>query len=66
MAKLTIDGKEYNIETLTPDIANLINIIRYADSEIQRLQVQINMLSTARVVYIQKLKGLLEKLPKKS
>ena len=63
MAKVTIDGKEYNVNTLPPDAVNLINMIRQAESEIQRLQVQINMFSVARNVYIQNLKALLEKLP---
>lgn len=64
MAKITIDGREYNIDTLPPDAVNFINMIKQAESEIQRLQVQINMFSVARNVYIQNLKELLEKLPK--
>ncbi len=63
MAKITIGGKEYSVDTLPPDAVNLINMIKQAESEIQRLQVQINMFSVARNVYIQNLKELLEKLP---
>lgn len=66
MAKLTIDGKEYNVEALPPDAVKLINVIKQADSEIERLQIQISLISVARTVYIQKLKELLEKLPQKS
>ena len=66
MAKLTIDGKEYNVETLPPDAVSLINIIKQADSEIQRLQIQINLILAAKTAYIQKLKELIEKLPQKS
>lgn len=66
MAKITIDGKEYNVDTLPSDAVNLINMIKQAEAEIQRLQTHINMFSVARAVYIQNLKELLEKLPQSS
>jgi len=65
MAKITIDGKEYDTEKLPKEAVDLINSIVFVDNEVARLQNEIKVLLTARAAYSQQLKNLLEKVEEK-
>ena len=60
MATITIDGKEYDVDSLSEESkAQLVNL-RYVDSELARLQAQAAALQTARIAYGRALKQVLE------
>ena len=63
MAKITIDGKEYEIENLPKEAIELINSINFVDGEIQKLSNQIKIYQIARTFYGNKLKEILDTLP---
>jgi len=62
MAKITIDGKEYDTEKLPKEAVDLINSIVFVDTEVNRLQNEVKVLLTARAAYSQQLKDMLEKI----
>lgn len=57
MATITIDGKAYDLESLSDKAKNNITTLRFIDAEITRLQNLIAVQQTARAVYV----GLLQK-----
>lgn len=61
MAKVTIDGKEYDTEALTEDARNNLLNIQFCEQRIADLQRQSAMAQTARNAYAQALKGQLPK-----
>jgi hypothetical protein len=60
-AKVTIDGKEYEIENLNDIAKNQLSNLRVADQRIAQLQMDLSITQTARSVYA---KILSENLPK--
>ena len=40
MAKITIDGKEYDVDTLSDETKAQLGSLQYVDSELARLQAQ--------------------------
>jgi hypothetical protein len=51
MANITIDGKDYDTDTLSDEVkANLISM-QFTDAEIQRLQAKLAAMQTARAAY---------------
>ena len=62
MAKITIDGKEYDTEKLPKEAIDLINSIAFVDGETQKLQNQIKVLQAARNFYSAQLKEILQKV----
>lgn len=51
--KITIDGKEYEVDALSEEVkANLVSM-QFADAEIQRQQALLATLQTARNAYAQ-------------
>ncbi|WP_164930672.1 DUF6447 family protein [Aquifex aeolicus] len=62
MAKVNIDGKEYDTEKLPKEAVDLINSIVFVDTELQRLENQKKVLTAARIFYAEKLKEVLSKL----
>jgi len=66
MTKITIDGKEYNVNTLSDEAKAQLGSLQYADSELARLQAQIAAMQTARLAYGRALKQTLDspKAPK--
>jgi len=62
MAKITINGKEYDIEKLPKEAIDLINSIRFVDAEVQKLQNQIKIHLAARALYMQQLQKVLGKV----
>ena len=60
MATITIDGKEYDVETLSDETKAQLGSLQYVDSELARLQAQAAALQTARIAYGRALKETLE------
>jgi len=60
MATITIDGKEYDTESLSEEAMAQLVSMRYVDSELSRLQAQVAALQTARIAYGRALKQHLE------
>ncbi len=61
MAKITIDGQEYDTENLPEQAISIINSIVAVDSEIQRMQNLIKIHNAARKFYGQQLQEILNK-----
>ena len=61
MANISIDGTDYDIDSLSDDAKGQIASIRFVDNEVVRLKAQIAALSTARIAYSRALKEILEK-----
>lgn len=61
MADITIDGKQYDSETLSDAVKAQLSNLQFVDQEIARAQAQVAILQTARNVYAQTLKAELEK-----
>jgi hypothetical protein len=55
MDKITIDGNEYDIETLSEAAKGQIASIRYCDIEINKAQMMLAALQTAKNAYSQAL-----------
>ena len=60
MATITIDGKEYDVDTLSDETKAQLGSLQYVDSEFARLQAQAATLQTARIAYGRALKQILE------
>ena len=60
MATITIDGTEYDVETLSDESKAQLGSLQYVDSELARLQAQAAALQTARIAYGRALKETLE------
>lgn len=63
MAKLTIDGKEYDTEQLSDAAKAQLTNIRLVDQKIGQLQQELAIYQTARNAYAQALQA---ELPKES
>ena len=59
MATITIDGKEYDLEKLSPETQAQIQSLQFVEAELIRLQAQIAIVQTARIAYQNALKNLL-------
>lgn len=57
---LTVDGKEYDTETLSDNAKSIISNVQYVDQELNRLRMQNAALQTARQAYVTALKKELE------
>jgi len=62
MANITIDGKEYDLESLTDSARAQLGSMRIADQEVASLQAKMALAQTARNAYAG---GLAQNLPKK-
>ena len=60
MATITIDGKEYDVDTLSDETKAQLGSLQYVDSELARLQAQAATLQTAKIAYGRALKQILE------
>mgnify|MGYP006128715977 FL=1 len=60
MATITIDDKEYDVDSLSDESKAQLSSLRYVDSELARLQAQAAALQTARIAYGRALKQTLE------
>ena len=52
MTKITIDSKEYELESLSKKAQDNIATLQYVQSELNRLQAQIAVFKTAESAYI--------------
>ena len=60
MATLTVEGKEYDIETLSDQAKALTNSITVVDNKVAQLQSELAIMQTARNAYVQQLVASLE------
>ena len=51
MAKITINDKEYNLDSLSDEAKAQIVSLQFVDAELARLQAQVAALQTARIAY---------------
>lgn len=51
MAKINIDGKEYDTDQLSDEIKGNLAAMQFTDAEIQRLQAKLAAMQTARAAY---------------
>lgn len=61
VATITVDDKEYDVDSLSDESRAQLGSLRYVDSELARLQAQAAALQTARIAYGRALKQALEK-----
>jgi len=61
MAKVTIDGKEYDTDALSEQVRNNLLNVRQCDREVADLERKLAITRTARNAYAQALKGALPK-----
>lgn len=62
-ATLTVDGKNYDPETISDNAKNLIRNVQFADQELNRLRMQVAAIQTARHTYVTSLKAELDADP---
>lgn len=61
MPKITIDGKEYELDSLSEETKNQLISLQVCDQKIQNTQQELAILQTARIAYANALKELLAK-----
>tara|TARA_R110002012_G_scaffold296098_1_gene493209 strand:- start:465 stop:656 length:192 start_codon:yes stop_codon:yes gene_type:complete len=61
MAKITIDGKEYESDKLADEARNNLLNIQFCEQRLSELKREMAMTQTARNAYAQALKGQLPK-----
>jgi cell division protein ZapA (FtsZ GTPase activity inhibitor) len=59
MAMITIDNKEYELDTLSDEAKMQLSSLQFVDQELARLQAQIAVLQTARIAYAKALNDAL-------
>ena len=60
MTKITIDNKEYELESLSENARGQILSLQFVEAELQKLQAQAAVLQTAKVAYLKVLKEALD------
>ena len=60
MANVTIDGKEYDYDSLSDKAKATLSSIQYVQSELKRISAQASVLKTAESTYGKTLKQELE------
>lgn len=61
MAKITIDGKEYDTEALSDEAKGNIQNVQFCEQKMAELKRELAIAQTARNAYAQALKGALPK-----
>ena len=61
MPNLTIDGKEYDIDSLKDSSKQALASLQYTQTELKRAQAHISVLKIAEATYANALKADLEK-----
>ena len=61
MAKVNIDGKEYDTDALSADAKANIQNVQYCEQKMAELKRELAVTQTARNAYAQALKGALPK-----
>jgi len=62
MTTIKIDGKDYEIESLSDEAKSELGSIQFVDSEFARLQAKAAALQTARIAYAKALQAALPAL----
>lgn len=62
MTTITIDGKEYEYESLSDIAKGQLTSMQFIDGELARLQAQAAVLQTARIAYSKELQKELDPL----
>lgn len=62
MTTITIDGKEYEYESLSDKAKAQLTSMQFVDNELARLQAQASVLQTARMAYSKELQNELNPL----
>lgn len=60
MPKITIEGQEYDLDTLSDEAKNHLGSVRFVSAEIQRLKAHLAALQTASNTYVAALKKAVE------
>jgi len=60
MATVTIDGKEYDADSLSKEAKEQVGSLKFVQGEIQRLQAQMAVCQTAASAYSNALKNLID------
>ena len=60
MSIITINGKEYNVDSLSDEAKGQIVSLQFVDAELVRLQAQAAALQTARIAYSNELQKHLD------
>jgi hypothetical protein len=60
MAKITIDDKEYDTESMSEKALQQVQSLQYVNGQLMELQLRAAALQTARNAYANALKGILE------
>lgn len=63
MPKITIDGKDYDVEEISDNVKAQLMSLQFVDDELKRLSAQIAVLQTARHAYGRAVKLELENKP---
>jgi cell division protein ZapA (FtsZ GTPase activity inhibitor) len=63
MPNITINNKEYDLNTLSEDARKQLQALQFVDAELARLQAQAAVLQTARIAYGNALQNALPVLP---
>ena len=61
MANITIDGKEYDLDTISDEAKQQLASLQFTQNEIQRVTAQLAVYKTAASTYSNALKNELEK-----
>jgi len=61
MTTIMIDGKEYDIDSMSDEAKENINNIQFCDQKLAELQAETAVIQTARNAYATVLKNILEK-----
>jgi hypothetical protein len=61
MPNVTIDGKEYDLESLSEEAKNQLTSIQFVDRKIAELQAELAVCQTARNTYAKTLSDMLVK-----
>lgn len=51
MPTITIDNQDYDLDSLSDDAKNQLQMLQFVDAELQRLGAQTAVLKTARIGY---------------
>lgn len=63
MPTITIDNKNYDLDSLSKDAKAQLASLQFVDAELARLQAQAAALQTARMAYAKALQAALPALP---
>jgi len=66
MAKITIDGTEYDTDNLSDDVKRQVQNVSYCDRKIEELKNEAAVIQTARNAYARSLSEMLAGDPEKT